>query len=67
MSSVCVHSVPIMGLALTGVPPLGGVGAGIVDGQSWRASLIPRERWGPQTIPQPSYRKWEPDLYSWGQ
>lgn len=29
-----MHSVPIMGLALTGVPPLGGVGAGIVAGQS---------------------------------
>lgn len=38
-----MHSVPIMGLALTGVPPLGGVGAGIVAGQSWRASRIPRE------------------------
>lgn len=37
-----MHSVPIMGLALTGVPPLGGVGAGILTGQSWRAGGTPK-------------------------
>lgn len=33
---------PIKGLALTGVPPLGGVGGGILAGQSWRAGRTPK-------------------------